>query len=61
MKGSAQKGGPSIDLSGYPEDTFLDRSDSLDVDGLGTFASFAHLELNLLTINQGTTTGADDV
>ena len=26
-----------LDLSGYPEDTLLNGSDSFDVDGLGTF------------------------
>ena len=55
-KEPAPKGGLSLDLSGYPEDTLLDGSDSFDVDGLGTFASFADLEFHLLTINQGTTT-----
>ena len=55
-KEPALTGGLSLDLSGYPEDTFLDGSDSFDVDGLGTFASSADLELHLLTIDQGTTT-----
>jgi len=54
-KKPALSGGLSLDLSGYPEDTFLDGSDSFDVDGLGTFASLADLELHLLTINQGAT------
>ena len=55
-KKPALTGGLSLDLSGYPEDTLLYGSDSLDVDGLGTFTSLADLELHLLTINQGTTT-----
>ena len=48
--------GLSLDLSGYPEDTLLSRSDSLDVDGFWALATLANLELDLLTINQGATT-----
>lgn len=50
-----------LDLSGYPEDTLLNGSDSFDVDGFWALPTLADLELHLLTINQGTTTGADDV
>ena len=48
--------GLSLDPSSYPEDTMLNGSDSFDVNDLRVFASFADLELHLLTINQGTTT-----
>ena len=54
-KEPALTGGLSLDLSGYPEDTLLDGSDSFDVDGFGTFTSFAEFEFNLLSIDQGAT------
>ena len=55
-KEPALSGGLSLDLSGYPEDTLLVRSDSFDVDGFWALATLANLELNFLTINQGATT-----
>ena len=55
-KEPALSGGLSLDLSGYPEDTLLVRSDSFDVDGFWALATLANLELDFLTINQGATT-----
>ena len=55
-KKPALSGGLSLDLSGYPEDTLLVRSDSFYVDGFWALTTLANLELNFLTINQGATT-----
>ena len=60
-KEPAPKGELSLDLSGYPEDTFLSGSDCFNVDGFWSFSTFANLELDFLTINQGFAATADDV